>query len=325
MLNNIYIHNTQYYIFLAILIVSVIGFFVILSMDFSKEAKEEKIAKKSKIRKIAKSNVARDTLQELLDERMSFKKRKEVEGCILQAGSNLSVVDLYVSSIGLAILLGCLVGFALNNLFLVFVFAIVGFILPKQVLVFRGRRRKEKLNTQVGTFINVVIGRYEMLNDFSESLRMSIEECHGQEPISTEIKKTVMDLDLGLSVNEALDNMTLRTGNKHILKLANNYRVATNIGTKEARKQLLSYVIDEYNQQTVSEAQLKRELKGPIMEAYLMCAMVPAVVVMQAVLTEGYVDFMTNTTLGKIGTAVIVTTLMLGIWFINAKVSAPIE
>lgn len=311
---------------MAILAVSVIAFFVILSMDFNKANKEEKkAARNKKFRKISKNNVARDMVQQLLEERMDYKKRKKLEGYLLQSGYNLSVVDLYIMSAGTAILASSLMGIVLKNIFLVFIFLIIGFIAPKQFILTKGRKRKEKLNTQVGTFINVVVGRYEMLNDFSEALRMSIEECHGQEPIATEIRKTVMDLDLGLSVNEALDNMTLRTGNKHIEKLANNYRVASNIGTKEARKRLLGYVIDEYNQQTVSEAQLKRELKGPVMEAYLMCAMVPGVMIMQAFLTDNYVEFMTQEPLGKIGMAIIISVLVIGIWFINAKVNAPIE
>ncbi|MBQ3420823.1 MAG: hypothetical protein IJH34_03990, partial [Romboutsia sp.] len=108
----------------------------------------------------------------------------------------------------------------------------------------RKTKRTEKLNAQVGTFVSVVIGRYEMLNDFSESLRLSLEECYDQEPIATEIRKTIMDLDLGLPVNEALDNMALRTGNKFIYKLSNNYKISNDIGTKESRKKLLGYVID---------------------------------------------------------------------------------
>ena len=324
MFKNIYIHESQYYIWMAILTIGLISTCVISTLNFNKDD-DERNFKNSKFRKITKNNVAKDILKQLLDEKMDFKKKKKIERYLLQSGLNLNIVDLYIISIGSSLLMAILMGIVFNNIFLVFIFLIVGFMAPRQFIIAKGKKRKEKLNTQVGTFINVVVARYEMLNDFSEALRMSIEECHGQQPIESEIRKTVMDLDLGLSVNEALDNLTLRTGNKHIQKLTNNYRVASNIGTKEARKRLLGYVIDEYNQQTVSEAQLRRELKGPVMDAYLMCAMVPGVMIMQAFLTEGYVEFMTQETLGKIGMTIIVSVLIAGIWFINAKVSAPIE
>ncbi|MBQ3420824.1 MAG: hypothetical protein IJH34_03995 [Romboutsia sp.] len=61
------------------------------------------------------------------------------------------------------------------------------------------------------------------------------------------------------------------------------------------------------------------------MEAYLMCAMVPGVMLLNVFLTEGYVEFMTQETLGKIGMGVIIFALFAGIWFINAKVNAPLE
>ena len=46
MFKNIYFHSTEYYIYMAILAVSVIAFFVILSMDFNKANKEERDGRK---------------------------------------------------------------------------------------------------------------------------------------------------------------------------------------------------------------------------------------------------------------------------------------
>lgn len=322
MFENINNLGSGYYIWLSLLAFCLLSAAFVLSVEV-KESEDYSGSKN--FRKLSRQNVVKERINTMISVNMDYNKRKIIEDLIVQAGYQFSTFEFYLMKIGLASLLGFLFYFVLNNPIAGFVMGLIGFMAPKQALLMKKRARAEKLNTQVGTFINIVIGRYEMLNDFSESLRMSLEECYNQEPLATEIRKTVMDLDLGVSVNEALENMTIRTDNKFIRKLTTNYKISTDIGTKEARKKLLGYVIDEYNKESVAKAQLKKELKGPVMEAYLMCAMVPGVMMMQAFMTDGYVEFMTQDGLGKIGMAVIMFVVIGGIWFIKSKVGAPLE
>ena len=51
----------------------------------------------------------------------------------------------------------------------------------------------------------------------------------------------------------------------------------------------------------------------------------PIFMIYQSFATEGYLDFMLNEKLGQIGMAGVVLVLLGCVWFINAKIGAPIE
>mgnify|MGYP006381830405 CR=1 FL=1 len=56
-----------------------------------------------------------------------------------------------------------------------------------------------------------------------------------------------------------------------------------------------------------------------------MVAATPAFMIWQGLSNPDYVDFMLNTTTGKIGLSVIFVVVLLCIVFINAKIASPID
>lgn len=281
--------------------------------------------RKSQSKNILRENVLKRKLEKLTESKVKFSKRYKIETMALQAGYKISYAEYLMMSIGSGITLAIVVGTMLNNPMLFIMFSFIGYMLPQQIIAFIKNKRLEVMEKQIGSFMQMVIKRYETTKDFGKSLELTLVEFKGEEPMYSEIKQTVLEINLQLPVSEAMDNLARRTGNKYMARLSDYYKIASSLGTDEIRKKLLTQAFIQYEENRKDKQLMHKELAGVKSEAYIMLGSIPMFAIYQIMTNDKYITFMTQTLIGQIGTTVISGVFMGCLWFINAKIGAPLE
>lgn len=303
---------------------SMILLILINGIEFSRD-KDTLSARRKQTEGMFRENVLREKLDKTLEEKVKLSKRNAMEDKMKQAGYDASFTDFVIISIFSGILMAVIFGTLMTNPFLAVLFLVFGTLVPYQFISFVRNRRVELLDKQVGAFMQMVIKRYENTRNMHTALKMTAKEFHGEEPISSEINKTVLEIDLGVPTAKALDNMAVRTGNKYMERFVSYYKVASEVGTDDLRRDLLMQAYIQYEENRQLKRALDEKISGPVKDAKIMIFSVPMFAIYQLITNDDYATFMTKTTTGKIGTAGIIGTLILIIWFVNAKIGAPID
>lgn len=264
-------------------------------------------------------------LEDTLESNTSFAKKRKVETMCVQAGLKLRYGEYKIICFITAILLPILFYGVLKNEYLTVASFVLGFTIPSQVITFIRNRRMNVLDKQIGSFLQMVTERYANTKDFAKAIRDCSEDFKGAEPFYSELRDTVMEIDLGVPTGEAIKNLSLRTGNKYVRRLGDYYSLSIQIGTDEARSTLLKQAFYQYEENRTVKNNLKMAISGPANEAYLMIAFIPITMAYNAFTNAEYLPFMTTTQLGKIGVAGIFSVIIGCLWLVNTKISAPID
>lgn len=301
---------------------------IVLSILYHIETttKENSISRRKKQTvNMFRENIIKDKLDEILKEKVKASKRNSIEDKIIQAGFNISFTEFVMISLFSGIIIGILFGTVMTNPLLGLMFIIIGFLTPYQVIMFIRNRRIALIEKQVGAFMQMAIKRYENTRDMYKALQMTANEFKGEEPIGTEIEKAVLEIELGIPVSEALENLAKRTNNQYLDRFAAYYGVAAEVGTDDLRRDLLTQAYNQYEENKQLKRMLKKEISGPVRDAYVMIITAPLFALYQIAMNKDYINFMTKTTTGRIGTTGIIGVLILVIWFVNAKIAAPLD
>lgn len=272
-----------------------------------------------------RNNFIVKNLEKGIEKKIKPSKRIKVEEMVQQAGLNISYGEYFILSLLSASLMAMIFGFSMNNVILGIIIGALGFFIPHQAIAYVKNKRLKLMEAQIGSFMKMIIARYKKNKDFTACLRLVEREFQGAEPIHSEIIKTIVEIDSSVSTEEAIENLGKRTGNKYMKRFAAYYKITASIGTETARTNVLDQAFKQFDEDYQLKRELKREIAGPVQEAYIMVAAVPGFAIQQAMTNPDYIDIMTTTTIGKIGTAAILGVLILIVWFINAKLGAPLE
>lgn len=281
--------------------------------------------RKEQSKNLLRENVLKKRIEKIAEERVRYSKRYAIETLCLQAGFRLSYGEYVMISIASGIVTGVLLGIALNNPILAIIFLFIGYTIPNQVITFIKNRRVGLMEKQIGSFMQMVLKRYDNTKDFGKALELTMVEFRGEQPLYSEIRQTVLDINLGKTVDEAMDDLARRTGNKYMDRLSDYYKIASSIGTDDVRKNLLNQAFVQFEENRKAKNTMKKEIAGVKREAYIMLASIPMFAMYQIFTNPKYIDFMTNTDMGRIGTVVIVLIFLGSLWFINNKISAPLD
>lgn len=287
--------------------------------DFSDQAR-----KKQAKREIDETSGILDSVKKYTDEKVKFSARAELEKLCRQAGMSWTYAHYFLARIVCAAGLMVATVFT-QNIFLAVVMAGVGFVLPKQYIVSRRNKRVDQLENQIGPFLQMVTTRYLSSKDFEKSLKLTRDEFKGMEPIYTELKLTTAEIDSKVPIGDALDHMADRCENKFIARFADYYKIASSIGTKEARENLLGQAYLQFEEERKLRAMLKREITEPKRDAYICMASIPLFMLFGIFALQGYWEFITQEFLGKILVAATVLICLVLVWFINNKIAAPLR
>lgn len=312
--------GTQAFLFIAVMI--------ILSFIFHYEPSEESGRmgrRKVQTRNLFSENIVKKRLKEYVDTKVAKEKIRKTEQLLLQSGFKIDYTEFMFIKVMTAVVTGIVFSIAMSNPLLGIMFLFIGYMTPSQVIGFLRNRRLKLVEGQIGSFMHMTIKRYENTKDFNSALKLTAEEFRGEEPIYSELNMAVSDINLGTPTDEVLENMANRTNNKYLERFAAYYKVASTTGVPETRKNLMMQAYLQYEEDRNVKRVLKEQISGPVMEAYIMWAFVPIVAIFQMMTNPDYIWFMTSTTMGRVGTTVIIGVLILIAWFINAKLAAPLD
>jgi tight adherence protein B len=298
---------------------------LVFLISFKIENKDYLTARKSQSHATDKLNVMRKNLESSIESGASFTKKSKIELMCRQAGIKMSYGAYKILCMVSSIALPVTILLTIKNEYLSVVGFFIGYMIPGEIIKFKRNKRLAILEKQVGTFLQMVTERYSNTRDFAKAIKDCSEDFKGAEPFYSELRDTMMEMDFGVSVGEAVKNLGMRLGNKYVKRLADYYMLSIQIGTGEARSTLLKQAFYQFEENRGVKTDLKMAITGPANEAYVMIIFIPVVVVYNALTNPDYINFMTTTTLGKIGTTVIFAVVAGCTWLVNTKISAPIE
>lgn len=305
-----------------LLLVLVIVKFVI---EFNRyRPKKSKIERTHSLKGLRESAIKKE-IEQTLSESASVKQRYKIETLCAQAGFDLSYGEYMLICFFCAIILPIITLSVLDNIYLAGMMILIGALLPGQFISFMRNRRIFILERQVESFMELFSERYKTIRNPARSLEDCLKDFDGQEPIRHEIKKTLLDMNLGMTTVDAMRSFAYRTGNPYLSKLVEAVRVSEDIGTDEVRERLLTKALEAHRKKKTRFNNLKQRIQGPKNESMILLVAVPFIMLYQIATNPNYIEFMTTTDMGKIGLAVIAAICLFAIWFINKKIGAPLE
>lgn len=300
---------------------------VVIIGNLLKKDREEKVLKMRK--KQASLNIRENAIKKKLElsveEKANVSKKFRIEEMCIQAGIKITYGEYKLICITVSIVISVLTLMITNNIFLTMLMIFIGYIIPGQIISFIRSRRMAVMEKQIGSFLNLVTERYKSQRDMPKAITDSLMDFKGQEPLYTEIKTTVSEINSGTSPLEALDNLGNRTNNKYLKRFKDYFGITSDIGTDEAREEILSQAFIQFDENRKMKELLKKEISGPVRDSYILIGAIPVMAIYQANTSDTYVDFMINTMTGKIAIAGIVLVVLLAIWFVNVKLGGPLE
>lgn len=307
-----------------------VSLFVLVVLKFlidwfrTREKRVSKIEKTHSLKRLRESAIKRE-LEKALIENTSVKKKYKIELLCAQAGFKLGYGEYVLSCLFCAIAFPVMIIATLDNLTLAIVMIFVGWMIPGQFISFMRNRRVTILDRQIESFMELFSERYKTVRNPARSMQDCLSDFEGQEPIRYEIKSTLMDIELGMPVIQAMRGMAERTNSTYLGKLVEAVRVSEDIGTDEVRERLINKTLQCHRKRKTRFNTLKQRISGPKKESMILLIAVPGVMLYQVATTDSYIDFMLHTSLGKGGLTFIVVMCILAIWFINKKIGAPLE
>lgn len=294
---------------------------------FKKEDEEKSVLEMRKAQSATsfRENALKRKLESLVTSRTKRSKRVEIEEMCLQAGIDLSYGEYRLLGYFTAVIVFIAVMTGVNSLFIAIMVGIFSSFLPGQLIHAIRNRRVLKMEGQVGSFMRLVIERYNSTKDFAKAIQDSTEDFKGQEPIYTELRRASADISIGTPVNEVMRKLSKRVGNPYLARMTDYYEIAADLGTIETRENLLKQALIQYEENRSLKSKLRNELNGPVREAYLMVAMIPLITVYMANSTSDYKAFMLETTIGQFAFVMIFMTVVGVIWFINKQIGKPLD
>lgn len=317
----VYSVNLAFFLVIASFIII---FFAIL-MNLEKKENKTKIVKKRRSSKDMKGNLIGGSLSQKFEKNADISKKFKIETLCLQAGVDLTYGEYKFICTCCAIAIPLIVLIFMHNFFLALIMILLGYLLPGQYLKTMANKRVKKMEDQCGSFLRIVLERYKTSKDMASSIENSLHDFFGCDPFYENLRQCVIDIQLGVPCEEALENLARRCGNKFLARFSDYYKITSNLATHENKYELLYQAFVQYEEDRKLKQTLKKEISGPVSESYIMVVATPAFMCWQAVANPDYLDFMLNTTTGQIGLAVIFVVVLLCIIFINAKIAAPIE
>jgi len=304
----------------GVMVILICSILLYLSFNEGSTFKKRKIQSHN----LLKENIIRKKLDELTKKKVKISKRIKIEKTCIQAGYDIQYVDYLIICIVTTLAISGIFKFLLSNTYLGIVFLVVGGFLPYQYILFNSNKRIDKMDGQVGPFLKMIIDRYKTSKDMKRTIEATAAEFKNEQPLSREIDRMVIQMSLGKTVEDALSEFADRVENKYLIRFVDYYKICTEIGTIEVRD-MLDEALKQYREDRKNKLFLKREISSVKSDSYIVLAGVPLVAIYSALTNPDYLPFMTQTTIGQIGTAVVVCITLAEFWFINKKIGAPIK
>lgn len=298
---------------------------ILMIFNYKSNNKSTLSMRKEQSRVSLREHHIKKALESSIENKSTYSKKHKIETMCSQAGIRITYGEYKLLQLICAMILPIVCFGLLKNQYLGVASIFIGFLIPNQVISIIRNKRTAILDRQIGSFLQMVTERYSNTKDFSKAITDCLEDFKGSEPFYTELRDTILEMQLGVSTSHAIKNLSNRTGNKYLNRLGDYYALAIRLGTADARNTLLKQAFYQYDEDRKIKNELKIAISGPSSEAYIMIGFIPVTMIYNACTNPDYIPFMTQTELGKIGVAIIFSVISGCLWMVSAKLSAPID
>lgn len=310
----------------VIIFVFVVGMIALFITNyFIEQSKYKDNLKKKQSGNLLRENIVKSKLEEYASRKVKYTKRYKIETMCLQAGFKLSYAEYMMIALASSVLMFFIALIALNNILVGFLFIFIGYLAPGQVILYIRNQRVAKMNSQIGPFIYMLTTRYGNTRNMKKAIELTVVEFKGEYPIYKELLELKAQLDLNTDTNESLKEFGRRTGNRFMLRFADYAKITTDVGTDQARKNILTKAYEQYMEDYEAKRLLKKELNGLRNDSYIGLAAIPLFGLYQAMTNDNYISFMTKTTMGQVGTFVVMCIFLGCFWMINNLIAKPLD
>lgn len=177
-------------------------------LDIDKKYKnfKEKKVKVNKDRNLLK--ICNELIRKRLSGQLASEKKQKLNKMIMSAGVTLKPEEYIMIRVFLGVVLGSVFYFISTKILLLIVGAIVGYIYPKIWFKKKVKKRIEKFNSGLPDMINTLIGSLRSGYSFTQAMKTVSEDCEA--PINEEILILLKELNYGITMEEALNNLNTR-------------------------------------------------------------------------------------------------------------------
>jgi len=200
-------------------------------------------------------------------------------------------VLINIASVLLAFLLGLLL---FRVLLLALVTGIVGFFLPRMYVRWRQRRRLNAFNDQLGDAITLLANSLRAGYSLMQSIEVISREL--PPPISTEFGRVVREVGLGLSNEEALNNMLRRINSDDLDMMITAVLVQSEVGGNLA--EILDIIGETIRERVRLQGEIRVLTAQQMYSGYIVMLMPIALGAVLFVIDREYMSLLYTTTCG---------------------------
>ncbi len=185
---------------------------------------------------------------------------------------------------------------------------VIGFFLPRIVVNVTKSRRLGKFNDQLGDAINLIVN--SLRAGFSMPIAMETVASNMPAPISEEFHRVVLEVGLGISLENALDNMLRRVPSQDLDLLVTAVSVQHEVGGNLA--EILDTISSTIRERVRIQGEIKTLTAQGEFTGYLLSALPFILTVVISLMSREYMEPMFTTPCGWIMFGVAFIIIVLG-------------
>jgi tight adherence protein B len=183
--------------------------------------------------------------------RQSFAER--IERDLAQANLPLTVSEYLLLRVGVALLMTILAIVVWRSVLMIPLALIVGFVLPIFWLRARRKKRNRDFNDQLAETLALIAT--SMRGGFSLIQSIANVSRDSQEPTKSELRRVGQEVQLGLSVPQALDNLVVRMESEDLDLVVTAIKIHARVGGN------LTTILENISSTIRERAKLRREVR----------------------------------------------------------------
>jgi len=185
---------------------------------------------------------------------------------------------------------------------------IIGAILPLKMLDYLKKRRIKKFHLQLPETLSLIAGALKAGYSFLQALDMAVEET--KPPISSEFAKVLTEARLGLSLQEALDNLAKRIRSTDLNWTIMAVKIQKEVGGNLA--EVLEILADTLRERGRITRQIKTLTAEGRLSAIILFLLPFVIGFLIYLLNPDYLRTLTDTSTGKIMVAFALGMMLIG-------------
>ncbi len=253
---------------------------------------------------------ARDAAEKVLSNNAALNAR--IAQRLAGAGSELKPAEWLLVHLGIFLLAG-LIGVLLGSLPLGIAFLALGAFLPWMYLGFRRSRRFKKFESLLPDTLQLMSGSLAAGLSLAQSVDTIVRE--GQEPVSSEFRRVLVETRLGVSLEDAFDGVAERFQSKDFAWVVMAIRIQRQVGGNLG--ELLNTVADTMREREYMRRQVSALAAEGKMSAAVLGGLPPAFLGYLLVARPSYVHVLFVDPRGWLMLGAMAVMLSLGILWMN--------